>query len=116
MNNTFGNVTQPFIKNVITKNNICVLALIFFRETRHTKAKKAFRVLSCVIYTIIDNVVCVDYLACQSKELSEICVDGRYLVKYFNKSLGIGIPYLLMNLLSCHYFKMNTKYIVVFLL
>ena len=40
-------------------------------------------------------------------------MDGKYLVKYFNKFLGIGIPYLLMNLLFCRGFSKNTKSIVV---
>ena len=40
-------------------------------------------------------------------------MDGKYLVKYFNKFLGIGIPYLLMNLFSCHVFTNNIKYIVI---
>ena len=55
MSNTFGTIVQPFNKNVMTKNNPCVLALIMFHDTRHTKAKKYFIVLICVIYTTIDN-------------------------------------------------------------
>ena len=62
MNNMFGTLTQPFIKNVMTKNNTCVLALIRFHNTRHTKVKKAFKVLNCFMYTIIDNFVFIDYL------------------------------------------------------
>ena len=31
--------------------------------------------LICVIYSIIDNYVCIDYLDCQSKKLSVICMD-----------------------------------------
>ena len=42
-----------------------------------------------------------------------MCVDGKYLGKYFNEFLGIGIKYLLMNLLSCHGFTNNIKYIVI---
>ena len=69
-NNTFDNITQPFIKNFMTKNNTCVLALITLHETVHTKENKPLRMLSCVIYTIIDNFVCIDYLACQTKQLN----------------------------------------------
>ena len=36
---------------------------------------KYLRVLSCLIYAIIGNYVCIDYLACQSKKLSVICMD-----------------------------------------
>ena len=69
--------------------------------------------LSCVIYNIIDSYVCIDYLYCQLKTLSEICVDGKYLVKYFNKFLGIGIPYLLIKIFFCHGFTKNIKSIFV---
>ena len=55
MNNTFGNATQTFIKNVMTKKNTRLLELIMFHEKRHKRPKKSFIVLSCVIYTIIDN-------------------------------------------------------------
>ena len=54
-----------------------------FYETRHKNATKAFRVLSCVIYAIIENYVYIDYLDCQSNKLSAICMDkniwGRIL-------------------------------------
>ena len=42
-----------------------------------------------------------------------MCVNGKYLVRYFNEFLGIGIPDLLMKLLSCHSFTKNTKYSVI---
>ena len=89
MNNKFGNVTQTFILKIMTKKNTFVLALIMFHETIHTKARKYFIVLICVIYTIIDYSICIKYLACQSKQLSKICVDGKYLVKYFNEFMVI---------------------------
>ena len=65
MYTTFGEITQPFIKSTLSKNNTSVLALIMIYETRADNPKKYFRVLSCVIYTIIKNYVCIDYLACQ---------------------------------------------------
>ena len=88
-------------------NNTCVLALVIFYETRHKNATKYFRVLSCVIYTIIDNYVCICYLACQSKKISVICMDRKYLEIFFNKFLGVGIPYLLVKLFFCHGFMKN---------
>ena len=63
----FGVITQPFIKATLAKNNTSVLALIMFYDTRAYNTKKYFSVLSCVIYTIIKNYVCIDCLACQSK-------------------------------------------------
>ena len=65
MNNTFSALTQPFIKNTMSKKNTCVLALLMFHKTRGINPKKYFRVLSYVIYTIIDNYVCINYPACQ---------------------------------------------------
>ena len=51
------------------------------------------------------------------KKLIKICVDGKYLVKYFNELLGIGIADLLMkknnNLLMYHTFTKNIKSIVI---
>ena len=54
MNDAFGTITQPFIKNIM-KKNAYVLALVMFYETRHRNATRDFRVLSCISYTIIDN-------------------------------------------------------------
>ena len=65
MYTSFGEITQPFIKPTLLKNNTSVLFLIIFYEKRAYNPKKAFRVLSCDIYTIIKNYVCIDYLACK---------------------------------------------------
>ena len=70
-------------------------------------------VLGCVIYTIVDNYVCIDYLAWQSKKLSDICINRKYLEKSFNKFLGIGISYLLMKLLLCRGFMRNINSTVI---
>ena len=63
------------------------------------------------------NYVCIDYLACQSKKLSEIPIGSGGGSKHgetnFDKILGIGIPYLLMNLMSCHGFLNNMNYIFI---
>ena len=63
MNNTFGPIIQSFIRSPLAKNRTRVLALLNFYETRKNP-KKAFKVLSCVIYKIISNYVFIDYLAC----------------------------------------------------
>ena len=64
-----------------------------------------FRVLSCVIYTIIRKYVCIDYLGSEKSKLSDLRlgVSGRYkhLDKDYENVLGFGIPDLLLNLLSC---------------
>ena len=85
----FGEITQLFIKSTSAKKNTSVLALIIFYEIRSDNPKKYFRVLSCVIYTIIKNYVCIDYLACQSKKLSEITVVYKEGSKHGEKGFNI---------------------------
>ena len=65
MYTTFGEITQPFIKATLLKKNTSVLSLIMFYDKRADNPNKAFRVLSCVIFTIINNYVYIDYLAYQ---------------------------------------------------
>ena len=65
MNSTVGAITQPFIKATLLKNKTRVLSLLMFYETRTENI--SYILFSCVIYTIIKNYVCIDYLACQSK-------------------------------------------------
>ena len=65
MYTTFGEITQHFIKATLSKNNTSVLELIMFYYIRADNPKKAFRVLSCAIYTIIKNYVCIHHLAFQ---------------------------------------------------
>ena len=72
-----------------------------------------FRVLSCVIYTIISNYICIDYLGSEKSKLSDLHlgISGVYnhLGKKYDNVLGFKIPDLLLNFLSCHGFfkKMN---------
>ena len=56
------------LKKKITR----VLSLLMIYDTRAENI--SYTVLSCVIYTIIKIYVCIDYLAFQSKQLSEIPV------------------------------------------
>ena len=84
-----------------------------FHDTRVKNPNKYLRLLSCVIYTIIDNYVCIDYLACQPKQLSEIYLDSKYVQNYFNIIFGIGIQYLLMNLFLCNDLSKNIESIVI---
>ena len=115
---TFSEITQPFIKATLAKKDTIVLELIMFYETREDNPKKYFRVLGHFIYTIIKNYFCIDYLACQSKQLSEITVGykegSKHGDKTFNIILGIGIPDGLMNLMSfCGFLKNIHSYVVL---
>ena len=77
MYTTFREITQASIKATLSKNNTSALALIMFYYTRADNTKKYFRLLSCFIYNIIKDYVCIDPLACQSKQFGEITVGSK---------------------------------------
>ena len=98
MNDVFGKTTQPAIKKIMRNNYTYVLVLVMVYETRNKNTMKSLIVLSCFIYIIINNFLCIDYLAFQFKKLSVICMDlsvcGSGLrdpVAY--SLLGGGVPY-----------------------
>ena len=63
MNITFGPINEPFIGATSAKKKTRVLALLMFYGTRKNP-KKYLKVLSCFIYTIFNNYVSIDYVAC----------------------------------------------------
>ena len=85
-------------------NNTSVMALIMIYENNVEIPWKFYRVLSCVFNPPIYTYVCADYLSCQSKILSNISINPSFKEKSFNLLLGIGIPELLLNLVSCNGF------------
>ena len=93
-----------------------MLALVMLYDNRK-KSKKMFRVLSCVIYTIIRKYVCIDYLGSEKETLSDLRlgVSGRYkhLDKNYDNVLGFGIPYLLLNFLPCQVLLKNNESVVI---
>ena len=60
----FHQNTMTSVRDVL-KNNKCFIALIMFYENRPNNATKLYRVLICIIYSIIENFVCVGYICCQ---------------------------------------------------
>ena len=62
---TFRSSKHSSIKNVTEKDNTCVIVLVIFYDHRTTNPMKVFRVLSCVVYSEIDNYACIDYFGCQ---------------------------------------------------
>ena len=54
------------------KKNTSVMALIIIYENNGEIPKKLYRVLSCVVYNITENYVCIDYMSCQSEILRDI--------------------------------------------
>ena len=67
LSNTFGTDTNKHINNILLRQNTRVIALVIHYEHVHLKSRKLFKVLSCVIYTIIDRYVCIDYLCTEKK-------------------------------------------------
>ena len=60
--------------------------------------------LSCVIYSLINHYVCIDYLCCLSKTSIIIYSDIIFEQTIYNILLDIVITEVLMNLVSCHGF------------
>ena len=60
------------IRDCLRKNNTCVMALMMFYDNNVEKPKKWYKVLICVVYSLIDNYVCIDYLSRQSKISSSV--------------------------------------------
>ena len=72
MKNTFGPDTNTHIAKTLSKNNTRVLALVIFYDSGKKIISTLFRVLSCVIYTIINKYVCIDYLGSEKSKLSDL--------------------------------------------
>ena len=53
------------IRDCLKKKNIFVMVPIMIYENNGEKQKIMYRVLSCVVYSLIENYVCIDYLSCQ---------------------------------------------------
>ena len=70
--NTFGPDTNKHIHKKLQKQNTRVLALVVFNEHGNINPRKMFKVLSCVIYTIIDRYISIDYLGTEKKKISEL--------------------------------------------
>ena len=66
LGNTFGADTNKHINNILLRHSTRVIALIVNYEHGSFNTSKVFKVLSCVIYTIIDKYVCIDYLCTET--------------------------------------------------
>ena len=85
-----------------------MLALVIFYESGKTIIRKLFKVSSCVIYTIIDKYVFIDYLGPGKLKLSDLKIGCTGSSKHngmdYKNVLGIGITDILLNLFSFHGF------------
>ena len=92
------------------KKNTSVMALIMIYEINE---EKFYRVLSCVVFNLIDNYVCIDNLSCQSKTLISISCYPTFEQTSFNILLCIVIPELLLKLVSCNGFMKKPNSTVI---
>ena len=81
---TFHKNTMETIRDVIKKKDTCVTALIMFYESKGTKPKKVYRLLSCVLNSLIYTYFCLDYISCKSKTLSRIASNRIFEQTIFN--------------------------------
>ena len=104
------------IKYILKKEFLCVIGLVMFYGSRTKNSMKVCMLLSCALYYLINNYVCIDYIGCQSKTLSVICYDKICADMNSNEFLRIEILEFLMNLMSCHGFTkdINSTVIVSF--
>ena len=113
---TFGPDTNIHIGKTLSKKNKSVsIGYILWEWEKFIR--KLFRILSSVICTIIKKYVCIDYLGSEKSKLSYLKIGCTGSSKHngmdYNNILGIGIPYLLLNLLSCHGFLNNNDSVVI---
>ena len=68
------------------------MELIMIYENSGKDTRKVYRVLSCVVYNLITNYGCIDYLLCKLKTLCDISNYPTFKETGFNLLLGTGIP------------------------
>ena len=61
----FSNLTMKTIKHCLMKKNKSIMALIMIYENNVKDTKTVYIVISCVVYTLIENYICMDYLSFQ---------------------------------------------------
>ena len=117
LSNTFGADTNKHINKTLIKRNTRLLALFVHYEHGTINPGKMFKVLSCVIYTIIDRYVCIDYLGTEIKKISQLKLGRSLKIRHEDKDydnlFGICIPDIFMNMLSCQGFLNNNDSIVI---
>ena len=97
--NTFIYKIMTPIRKVLNKEKTCVLSLMMLYENRKSMI---FKVLHSVVYCIMENYVCVEYLCCPKTKLHVHFSNKGFENTTYRDILGILIPELLMNTISCN--------------
>ena len=94
-----------------------MLALVVHYEHGTINTGKMFKVSSCVIYTIIDRYICIDYLGTEIKKIIQLNLGRSLKIRHedmdYDNLFGIGIPDIFMNMLSCQVFLNKNDSIVI---
>ena len=107
----FISTTLTPIKRVFRKYNNCLISFLMFYDNRKNMI---FKVLSSVVYFVMDNYICAGYLCFPYKNLMFI-FEIKYLKHTtYNAFSVIVIAELLMNVISCHGFVKHKKSDVIF--
>ena len=100
MTNNFISTTMTPTRKVLRKENTNVSLMMFYENRK----KMIFKVLSSVVYCIMDNYIYVDYLCCLQNKLHVNFENKGFENTTYNAVSGIEIPELLINIISCHGF------------
>ena len=85
-----------------------------FYENKTKNRVKTYRMLSCVLYSVINNYFCIDYICCNPKTLSVISSDKIFKQVSYNRLVGIGIPEVLIKFLYCQGFMEKPNSTIIF--
>ena len=106
MSKSFSGATMMPVRKVLKKLNTHVISLLMFNDNRNSIK---FKVLSSIVYCIMYNLICVDYLCCTKTKLCIVSKGQLFENRTYNSVSGIGIPEILMNIISCRGFLNNTQ-------
>ena len=103
---SFSGVTMMPVRKVLKKGYTHALSWL---GARVIGKDMIFKVLRSVVYCILDNYVCVDYM-CFPQTKIHITIKGQgFLKRTYNAVLGNGFPEIIMNIISCNLFLNSTK-------
>ena len=104
LSNTFGADTNRHINKTPMNRYTRVLALLVFYEHGTFNPRKMFKVLSCVIWTIIERYVCIDYLGTETKKIRELSLGCSLKTRHKIRTLTtyLVLVFQIFSWICCH--------------
>ena len=99
--------TFKSIKYLLMKKYALFLSLIIFYDNM---TSVVYKVIVSIIYSIIDDFLCLYYLDKLQQKLSDF---EKKFENYFNDLSGLDIPEILMNIMPCYGFSKVTASTVI---